>query len=226
MKILIVAATPFETAPLRARLGMQHAAEMSSFPNLELTLLHTGIGMVNTAYQLGRQLALHRPDMAIQYGIGGAFDAGPAMEEVVEIVTEIVPELGADSPTGYLDLAEMGFAHFTVGEQPYYNSVEQPRAGLVGFRHCRAVTVNRVSGTAAGIASLTEQWQPEVESMEGAAFFQACLLADVPFRQLRAISNRVEPRDRSKWRMQEAIAALNQTLWDLLSQASIDISIL
>ena len=44
--------------------------------------------------------------------------------------------------------------------------------------------------------------------MEGAAFMYACLMHDVPFAQVRAVSNAVEPRDRERWRIQEALAAL------------------
>ena len=35
--------------------------------------------------------------------------------------------------------------------------------------------------------------------MEGAAFMYACLIAGVPFAQVRAVSNRVERRNRAAW---------------------------
>lgn len=52
--------------------------------------------------------------------------------------------------------------------------------------------------------------------MEGAAFFYACLLAGVPFLQIRSISNRVEPRNRTAWDIPSAIQNLNQTLMEML----------
>ena len=84
---------------------------------------------------------------------------------------------------------------------------DQPRQPLGTLRACRAVTVNRVSGVADRIAELQQIWNPEVESMEGAAFFQVCLMSGVPFRAFRSISNRVEPRNRANWHLREAVEA-------------------
>jgi futalosine hydrolase len=60
---------------------------------------------------------------------------------------------------------------------------------------------------------------PQVESMEGAAFMYACLLHGVPFAQVRGVSNRVERRNRAAWRLDEAIARLNDVAADLLEPA-------
>lgn len=60
---------------------------------------------------------------------------------------------------------------------------------------------------------------PQVESMEGAAFMYACLLHGVPFAQVRAVSNRVERRNRAAWRLDEAIARLNEVAAALLELA-------
>jgi futalosine hydrolase len=46
--------------------------------------------------------------------------------------------------------------------------------------------------------------------MEGAAFHYVCLLEKAPFAQVRAISNYVETRDKSKWQIPTAIQSLNQ----------------
>ena len=46
--------------------------------------------------------------------------------------------------------------------------------------------------------------------MEGAAFHYVCLQENIPFVQLRAISNFVGERDKSKWLMKEAIENLNR----------------
>jgi futalosine hydrolase len=44
--------------------------------------------------------------------------------------------------------------------------------------------------------------------MEGAAFMYACLINNIPFAQVRAVSNIVERRNRDRWRMPEAIRNL------------------
>jgi futalosine hydrolase len=50
--------------------------------------------------------------------------------------------------------------------------------------------------------------------MEGAAFFYAANLLDVPSIQLRAISNYIEPRDRSKWEIKLAL----ENLWKVTDE--------
>jgi futalosine hydrolase len=46
--------------------------------------------------------------------------------------------------------------------------------------------------------------------MEGAGAAAAAVLHGVPFVEIRAISNVVGPRDRSAWRIPDALAALHQ----------------
>src|SRR5690606_23292382 len=51
-----------------------------------------------------------------------------------------------------------------------------------------------------------------LESMEGAAVFYACAQEELPCIQVRAISNYVEQRDKSSWKIDLAITNLNNWL--------------
>jgi futalosine hydrolase len=62
-----------------------------------------------------------------------------------------------------------------------------------------------------------EVTRPLVESMEGAAFMYACLIHDVPFAQVRAVSNVVERRNRATWKMDEAIRNLGVAAVQILN---------
>ncbi|MNW18458.1 hypothetical protein D3C71_2180350 [compost metagenome] len=53
--------------------------------------------------------------------------------------------------------------------------------------------------------------------MEGAAFFHFCLQENVPFIELRAISNVVQP-GHDDWDMDGAVSALHAALTQLLTQ--------
>ena len=53
--------------------------------------------------------------------------------------------------------------------------------------------------------------------MEGAAFMYACLMHGVPFAQIRAVSNVVERRNRSSWKVQEAIEALARAVAEIVT---------
>jgi futalosine hydrolase len=48
--------------------------------------------------------------------------------------------------------------------------------------------------------------------MEGAAFHYVCLMKQIPFIQIRSISNKVGERDKRKWKMKHAIERLKEEL--------------
>jgi futalosine hydrolase len=55
--------------------------------------------------------------------------------------------------------------------------------------------------------------------MEGAAFMYACLIADVPFAEIRAVSNKVERRNREAWKLKEAVENLADTARRIIEAA-------
>jgi futalosine hydrolase len=55
--------------------------------------------------------------------------------------------------------------------------------------------------------------------MEGAAFMYACTVHEVPFAQVRAVSNVVEPRNRANWALSQAIRNLGATALQILDAA-------
>lgn len=59
------------------------------------------------------------------------------------------------------------------------------------------------------------KYNPEIETMEGAAVFFVCLKEGIPFFELRSISNMVEPRDINNWNIPLALKNLNQTLQNI-----------
>jgi len=56
--------------------------------------------------------------------------------------------------------------------------------------------------------------------MEGAAFMFACLVHGVSFAQVRAVSNIVERRNRSAWKLPEAVEALSASLLAIVDYAA------
>ena len=89
---------------------------------------------------------------------------------------------------------------------------------LKNMKQVKGLTVQKVNGFTESIEAVLKKYQADVETMEGAAFFQACLTEGVNFAQIRAISNYVEPRNRANWLIQEAILNLNKTVVDLVKK--------
>jgi futalosine hydrolase len=78
------------------------------------------------------------------------------------------------------------------------------------------LTVATVTGTAERTAELLAR-HPDAaaEGMEGFGVASAATMAELPFVEIRAISNVVGPRDRESWRIGEALdvlATVGQTL--------------
>jgi futalosine hydrolase len=213
MKILLVAATPFEIAPILAAWEQGSAAPVN-----EVEVLLTGVGLTATAYALGRRLALDAPDWVLNAGVAGSLDARFPPGHVVQVWSETFADLGVEESNGLdtdlfaLNLLQANAPPFSMGR--LWNNAAAEHAFLPAVH---ALSVNRVHGTDATIDKLKQQYPyGQIESMEGAAVFYACLYAGVPFAQVRSISNWVEPRNRANWKLDEAIANLNDVLRQML----------
>jgi futalosine hydrolase len=79
---------------------------------------------------------------------------------------------------------------------------------LNSLRKVNGITVNTVHGSEDSIKEVKDEFDPAVETMEGAAFLRCCETFK-SYYQLRAVSNYVEKRDRSKWDIPLAIGNVN-----------------
>jgi len=210
--ILVIAATPLETTLLQST---DH--------------LVTGIGAVNTAHGLTMYFATKaRPSLVIQTGIAGAFvPANVAVGSVLLADTEIYGDLGVLTPAGWRPLEEIGIP--LVEARPSIDArfnyfpldsalVERAReaAGPAIARTGKFVTVSTVTGVRVEGDALYARFGALCESMEGAAAAHVCALHDVPFLEVRGVSNLVEDRDRSKWRIAEAAEAAQRVVLTLV----------
>lgn len=216
MKILLVAATPFEIAPFTQHLKENFNAVNSSLfqkGKLQVEVLITGVGMTQTAYHLGRIFAINNYDLAINAGIAGAFNRDLKLGDVVNVVSEEFGDLGIEEADGsFTDLFDNKLLN---GNGDIYSDgqILNPGAAEFGFLpQAKGLTINKVHGFPASIAALQNKYKSDIESMEGAAFFLACRSAEVNFLQIRAISNYVEKRNRENWDLPLSIGNLNQVL--------------
>ncbi len=75
-----------------------------------------------------------------------------------------------------------------------------------------AITITQLPMSEFRIDQLISKYNPQIETMEGAAFHYVCLQNSIPFLQLRGISNYVGERDKSKWKLNESVEQLNEDL--------------
>ena len=174
--------------------------------------------MLNTAFCLGRVLAQNKPDLLIHFGIAGAFNPNFKPGSVVEIKEEHFWKLGAEDKNDFLSLEDLGFSLMDSFEQPVYSSLMNPAPSNFDVPRVKGITSNTVHGNEKSIREIILSQNPDVETMESAAFFQACLLEKVPFWAFRGISNFVEPRNRDGWKLQEAAKNVQEFVKGVLAK--------
>jgi futalosine hydrolase len=209
--VLLVSATTLEIgetldflARYRSESGEYH------FGDLAVTVCITNVGMVNTAFSLGR-LEGFKFSVAINAGLAGSFGELP-IGEVVSIPEDCFSELGAEDDLNFLRFEDMGFGrqHLSIANRlQLQNTV---------FTQTSGITVNTVHGNEENIARIKARWNAGVESMEGAAFIHAANYFNWSALQLRAVSNVVEKRDKSRWDIPLALKNLNGALIGILKQ--------
>jgi futalosine hydrolase len=166
-----------------------------------VTVLAGGVGAARAAAAASRALALDPGyDAVISAGIGGAFPGRAELGALLLARRVVAADLGADGPDGYLSVDELGFgiASAEAGRIPGLDAV----VGSI-------LTVNTATGTAERAEELIRRHPEAVgEAMEGYGVAAAAHLADLPFAEVRAVSNLIGPRDRDAWRLDLAFAAL------------------
>jgi futalosine hydrolase len=214
MRILIVTATAAEIAPLQQSLGLSSSNERP-----DVDVLIAGVGMVAAAARTSGALARTRYDLALNLGICGSFDPALSPGTVVHVVSDEMPELGAEDGEAFLSIDDLSLLR---SEAPPFSNGRLVNAAvpanpvLTCLPAVHGITVNTVHGNERSIAETVRRFAPQVESMEGAGFMYACLLHAVSFAQVRAVSNMVERRNRSAWKIDEAIASLCRVAGDLI----------
>lgn len=209
MKLLIVAATRTEIEPLLSYFDVDE--DHFKIKNYEIDVLITGAGMVPTAFALGQKLAHQRYNFAINVGIAGSFDPDLAIGDVVSVNLDVFSEWGAEDGEKFLSIDALGF-----GESVQYGIIPFFLKDL-NLKKVMAITVNKVHGNEVSIAKTIARTGPNIETMEGAAFFYACKQTSTDCIQVRSISNYVERRNREKWNIDLAIRNLNRFIIDFLN---------
>lgn len=218
MKILIVAATPNELEHIQLKLEKLNTEH-------DIILFATGVGMIATTFELTNIFRSEPIDLAINVGIAGAFNKTIELGEVVEVVQDEFSEELVEDGIEFRTYDEIGLrsnneAPFSNGK--LYNSFKFVQRSLdsspLGLKEANAITVNTVHGNDFSIKRIKDRLNPDVETMEGAAFFYVCNKMEIPTIQLRAISNYVEKRNREKWEVELALRNLAEEVINVIDK--------
>ncbi len=215
MNCLIVAATAREIAPF---LDYYRNAEKTGHIDISLDVLISGIGMTATTYHLAKQFAIRKPDMVVQAGVAGCFDTSLPLGTVVAIKQDTIADESVVELKNLKTLFDLKLV--PQNQHPYKNGwLINPGKEMLKrtkLKAVRGISVNQITTSKQMIGFYKEQFNPVTESMEGAALHYVCLSENVPFLQVRSISNYIGERNKRKWNMVDSIARLNKELIRLL----------
>lgn len=212
INILITAATKGELSKLRT----------FDIENVNLHFLITGIGIVETTWSLGDYLSKRPlPDIAVNIGIAGSYRNQFPVSSVVLPGSDCFGDMGIDNNNNFITLFEAGFSDpqkfpYSDGLLPADEKLLKLAGGI--WPVVKGITVNTASGSESAIRRIRDKFDPDIETMEGAAFYYVCRRMGVPAIALRSISNMVEPRDRSAWDIPGAIDKLESASFLLLKK--------
>jgi futalosine hydrolase len=219
-KILFVTATDAEADAVRKAPGMKSSGDRLFSGCAEISVLVTGIGSVATAWGMSKLLASgERPDLAINAGIAGSFSELINIGDIVFPVEDCFADAGIEEGNSFLTLGEAGLDNpdrFPFRNGKLFADHEIVKKISPVLKPVRAVTVNCASGSEQTIARLLKKFNPEIETMEGAAFFYICSREEIPFLALRSISNRIESRNRKNWNIRLALDNLSEKLNEII----------
>ena len=196
MKILIVSATYLEIEPLLLQFNFEKEVNQKlkrySYNKHQIDVLIPGVGMTCTAYWMGKTLNSKIYDVALNLGLAGSFDNDLTTGTTVHITTDRISKLGAEDGESFLSLVDMDLivdedSILNQGEMKNTIPIENP--AIDALEKVSALTVNTAHGDEISIQKIKKLFNPQVESMEGAAFFYACLLEGITCSQIRTISN-------------------------------------
>lgn len=180
--------------------------------------LECGIGKVNTAATLAAFAQRRRFARVLLFGIAGAYpDSGLALGGCALAEREIQADLGVREG----GMKGLGFPSLRVESEHFHNRFPldqaftaelKERLGLPGKVF---LTRDLVSENPTEARELARKWEADLENMEGAAFAQTCLWLGLAGAELRAVSNLAGVRDKARWRIRQAVEALEAAVLKL-----------
>jgi futalosine hydrolase len=185
------------------------------------------LGKANAAMALGAVFEALTADLVLVSGVGGAYPcSGLAPGDLAVASVEVYGDEGVETSTGFRQLEETAIPLWESGSKRYFNRFPvdpaasralEAAAGRVG--RCQGgafVTVSTVTGTRSRARDLAKRFGAVCENMEGAAAAHAAVMRDIPFAEVRGISNVVGPRDRASWKLEEAAAVCQRAVLQFL----------
>jgi futalosine hydrolase len=177
----------------------------------QLVLIETGIGKVNAAVATSLVIKCWSPSFIVLIGIAGAYpSSGLKMLDIALATEEVYGDEGCMTSSGWLNIQDMETPYLVTESGRLYHRLplHTPRILQDNPQIVKSgpfVTLSAITGTAERAKELEEIYPGILcENMEGAAVAHVAAMYGIPVVEIRAISNKVGPRERHLWKTREA----------------------
>jgi futalosine hydrolase len=233
VSVLVICAVAAERYAVVRNLGSATPLEIAGLSGMavdtaagSVQVFDGGPGPVAAALSTAALLAVGTEyDLVVSAGIAGGFRGRADIGDVVLADQVIAADQGVMTDEGFSTLRDLGLP----GEGGYAVGNLEHRARLASgpYRLLAGdiLTLSCMTGTDARAAELASRYPRAVaEAMEGYGVIEATRRSlertgrDIPFAEIRAISNIIGRRDRSTWNIPLAFGALADAMSTLLNE--------
>lgn len=216
MKIVITAATAFEWSRIRENI---HSKFIDGTHKVSVQFHKSGVGILASTYSIYKLIINEKPDLITQVGIAGCFDEAMEKASVVVVENEFLGDTGVEENGIFKDVFDLGLED--KDQLPFDNKkLSNPwlqKFNLEDFKKVNSITINEITTSQARVVQLKEKYNPAIETMEGAPLHYVCLQNNIPFLQVRAISNYIGERNKAKWEIKKSLINLQVAVDKILA---------
>ena len=216
MKILIIASTQLEIE------SIQNNKLQFSIENMEIDYLITGVGILHTTIAVFKKIQENKYVFIIQIGLAGSFNQTISLGQVCLIQSDFVGDSGVFENNQWHSLFDLHL----IPNNPNYLNQQLENKYISYFADLeipivRGVTVNQITTDKKFAAIMVNKYQVSLESLEGAALHYIAIENNIPFLQIRSVSNYVGERNKSLWDFKTALFNLGRSFNKVINSENI-----
>ncbi len=207
---LIIIPTITEAKLLISALSMQQYSSRGYRSKEKSTdLLICGPGLPAAMYNTMRLLTSETYDKILLAGIAGSYDEKLTAGTIVCVESEQFADIGVQDEMKFTSLCN----HAEWAEIYHNGKIKNPNRELM-----QSTTLPMVTSNTVNMNHLQLEGFPTaaIENMEGAGLFMIFNEMKIPFLEIRAISNLVSERNKSKWNIHTAVENLTNYIFEKL----------
>ncbi len=197
---------------------MEYEFVMERISKFDVTIEICGFGPIVSAAKAMELITHYQPSNVALVGIAGAYASNLSIGTAVVGSEVACFGIGAGSGRDYQAAGEMGWVQWNGKREQDIIGDVLPLTNFGGTQ-CQILTVCAASSTSSDVdVRLSNYPEAAVEEMEGFSVATAAKMCGVPFCLVRGISNRAGDRDKSNWKIREALESATRLLVNCLER--------